>query len=107
MCERLLPIATCASKCRNKIQKDALEQAFVNRLKSYFLSPEQIAANLSGALLLRCTDWTVGCVIFAARIRCNRFLWRSRWSIAVWQSIIEAGEQLLDSQGMRWSEAFD
>jgi site-specific DNA recombinase len=36
-------------KCRNKIEKDALEQAFVNRLKGYFLSPEQITDNLRQA----------------------------------------------------------
>jgi site-specific DNA recombinase len=32
-----------------QIEKDALEQAFVNRLKGYFLSPEQITANLRQA----------------------------------------------------------
>jgi site-specific DNA recombinase len=36
-------------KCRNKIEKAALEQAFVNRLKGYFLSPEQITDNLRQA----------------------------------------------------------
>ncbi|MEW6304038.1 MAG: recombinase family protein [Verrucomicrobiota bacterium] len=32
--------------CRNKIEKATLEQAYVDWLKGYFLSPEQIAENL-------------------------------------------------------------
>jgi len=44
-----VPHSYLCFKCRNKIEREALERAYVDRLKGYFLSPDQIKENLRKA----------------------------------------------------------